>query len=91
MAQTKAKTKKTTKRGRKPARKVVAKISVMKKVINAVKAWLEANGVEGILGFVVGVVFLIFGLKIESGFAFGIFATRNWDIVKNWMIGLLSK
>lgn len=69
---------------------VVEKLSAAKKTINAVKAWLEANGIEGILGLIVGLVLWTMGYKVYAGFAFGVFATRNWDIAKAWVSKLLK-
>jgi len=70
----------------------------MKKVLNfitniftIVKDWIVANGVEGVLGLIAGLVLWAFGYKIYAGFAFGVFATRNWDILKSWVKGLLQK
>ena len=71
-------------------KEVVEKISAIKKAINAAKAWLEGNGVEGILGLIVGLLLWSFGYKIWAGFAFGVFATRNWDLVKNWVKKLMK-
>ena len=70
----------------------------MKKVLNFIKTlftivkdWIIANGVEGVLGLLAGLVLWALGYKIYAGFAFGVFATRNWDLVKSWVKGLLSK
>ena len=79
------------KRVKKTTKKVAEKVSAVKKVINAIKAWLLANGVEGILGVIAGVILWIFGYKIYAGFAFGVFATRNWDLIKGWVLKLLNK
>jgi len=70
---------------------VVEKISAIKKTINAVKSWLEGNGIEGILGLIVGLLLWSFGFKIYAGFAFGVFATRNWDLAKAWVLRVLNK
>ena len=72
-------------------KEVVEKLSMAKKAIKVAKAWLEGNGVEGVLGFILGLILWAFGYKIYAGFAFGVFATRNWDIVKVWVKGLLKK
>jgi len=40
---------------------IIEKISLLKKTINAVKAWLEGNGVEGVLGLIVGLILWTFG------------------------------
>jgi predicted small integral membrane protein len=72
-------------------KEVVEKISAIKKTINAVKAWLEGNGIEGILGLIVGLLLWSFGFKIYAGFAFGVFATRNWDLAKAWVLKLINK
>ena len=72
-------------------KEIVEKLSAAKKVINAVKAWLEGNGIEGVLGLIAGLILWVFGYKIYAGFAFGVFATRNWDIVKSWLFKVLKK
>ena len=70
---------------------VEKKISVMKKVYNKVKDWIIANGIEGIAGAIIGGTLWVFGFKVYAGFALGVFATRNWDIVKLWLLKLLKK
>jgi hypothetical protein len=66
-------------------------LNFIKKIFTIVKDWIVANGVEGVLGLLAGLVLWAFGYKIYAGFAFGVFATRNWDLVKSWVKGLLSK
>jgi len=61
-------------------------IELIKKVYGLIKDWVISNGVEGILGLIVGLVLWIMGYKIWAGFSFGIFATRNWDILKSWLM-----
>jgi len=70
----------------------------MKKVLNfitniftVVKDWIVANGVEGVLGLIAGLLLWSFGFKIYAGFAFGVFATRNWDLAKAWVLKLINK
>jgi hypothetical protein len=65
----------------------------MKKVIEFIKktygvcaSWVKKNGIEGVLGLGVGIALWIFGYKIWAGFSFGVFATRNWDILKSWFL-----
>ena len=58
-------------------------LDFIKKIFTIVKDWVVANGVEGVLGLISGLILWTFGFKIYAGFAFGVFATRNWDIVKN--------
>ena len=65
----------------------------MKKVIEFIKktngvcaSWVKKNGIEGVLGLGAGIVLWIFGYKIWAGFSFGVFATRNWDILKSWFL-----
>lgn len=66
-------------------------LDFIKKIISIVKGWVLANGIEGVLGLIAGLLLWSFGYKVWAGFAFGIFATRNWDIVKNWLLKLLKK
>jgi len=72
-------------------KEVIEKISLAKKAYNTAKSWLVANGIEGILGLIAGLILWAFGYKIYAGFAFGVFATRNWDIAKAWVQKLLKK
>jgi|TARA_B110000977_G_scaffold69095_1_gene93809 hypothetical protein len=69
---------------------VVEKLSFIKKIYNAVKLWAVGNGIEGFLGLIVGLLLWSLGFKIYAGFAFGVFATRNWDLLKDWVKGLLK-
>ena len=66
-------------------------LDFIKKIFTIVKGWIVANGVEGVLGLIAGLFLWAFGYKIYAGFAFGVFATRNWDIVKAWVSKLLKK
>jgi phosphatidylglycerophosphatase A len=50
------------------------------------KKWIVSNGITGILGLLIGLILWAFGYKIWAGFSFGVFATRNWDILKNWIV-----
>lgn len=65
-------------------------LDIIKKIYAIVKDWIVANGVEGVLGLLVGLVLWIMGYKVYAGFSFGVFATRNWDIVKAWFKKLLK-
>jgi len=71
-------------------KKVIEKLSIAKKSFNVAKAWIEGNGIEGVLGLIVGLILWSFGYKVYAGFAFGVFATRNWDLFKNWVKGLIK-
>jgi hypothetical protein len=66
-------------------------LDFIKKIFTIVKDWIVANGVEGVLGLIAGLILWTFGYKIYAGFAFGVFATRNWDIVKAWVLKLIKK
>jgi hypothetical protein len=66
-------------------------LDFIKKIITIVKDWVVANGIEGVLGLIAGLLLWSFGYKVWAGFSFGVFATRNWDIVKNWLLKLLKK
>ena len=65
-------------------------LNFIKKIFTIVKDWIVANGVEGVLGLIVGLVLWAMGYKVYAGFAFGVFATRNWDIAKAWVSKLLK-
>jgi len=60
-------------------------LNFIKKIFTIVKDWIVANGIEGVLGLIAGLLLWAFGYKIYAGFAFGVFATRNWDLLKSWV------
>ena len=66
-------------------------LNFIKRIFTIVKDWIVANGIEGVLGLIAGLILWAFGYKIYAGFAFGVFATRNWDLAKSWIKGLLIK
>ena len=66
-------------------------LDFIKKIFTIVKDWIVANGVEGVLGLIAGLILWTFGYKIYAGFAFGVFATRNWDLAKAWVLRVLNK
>jgi hypothetical protein len=66
-------------------------LDFIKNVYSLVKGWIIANGVEGVAGLIAGAALWTLGYKVYAGFAFGVFATRNWDLFKNWVKGLLEK
>ncbi|MDA9309702.1 hypothetical protein N9Q43_00590 [bacterium] len=67
------------------------KISWFRKTFNAVKSWVVGNGIEGFLGLVAGLLLWSFGFKIYAGIAFGVFATKNWELLKKWFSNLKEK
>tara|TARA_B100000780_G_scaffold147324_1_gene102959 strand:+ start:494 stop:736 length:243 start_codon:yes stop_codon:yes gene_type:complete len=68
----------------------VEKVGFVKRIFNSVKNWVLGNGIEGFVGLIVGLILLPIGYKFYAGIAFGVFATRNWDLFKNWVKGLLK-
>ena len=66
-------------------------LDFIKKIFTIVKDWIVANGVEGVLGLIAGLILWTYGFKVYAGFAFGVFATRNWDIVTAWTSQLIKK
>jgi len=74
----------------KPSPVPVEKVGFLKRIFNSVKKWIVGNGIEGFLGLIIGLVLLPLGFKLYAGIAFGVFATRNWDLFKNWVRGLVK-
>tara|TARA_R110000782_G_scaffold53377_1_gene113696 strand:+ start:84 stop:299 length:216 start_codon:yes stop_codon:yes gene_type:complete len=60
-------------------------LEFIKKIYTIIKNWIVANGITGILGLILGLILWAFGYKIYAGFAFGVFAVRNWDLFKSWV------
>jgi hypothetical protein len=65
-------------------------LNFIKTIFTVVKDWVVANGVEGVAGLIAGLVLWTLGYKVYAGFAFGVFATRNWGIAKAWVSKLLK-
>lgn len=65
-------------------------LDFIKTIFTVVKDWIVANGVEGVAGLIAGLILWTLGYKVYAGFAFGVFATRNWDIAKAWVSKLLK-
>lgn len=62
-----------------------------KKICLTVKKWFISNGFEGILGLILGVFLFLFGNKFWAGISLGVFVTKNWDIIKGFLLSKMSK
>ena len=54
-------------------------LDFIKKIFTIVKDWIVANGVEGVLGLIAGLILWAFGYKIYAGFAFGVLMLKHAD------------
>ena len=66
-------------------------LDFIKKVYNIINTWIMLNGIEGVVGLLAGLVLWAFGFKIYAGFAFGVFATVNWNLFKTKVIKLKNR
>ena len=66
-------------------------LDFIKKIYNIIKTWIMLNGIEGVVGLLAGLVLWAFGFKIYAGFAFGVFATVNWNLFKTKVIKLKNR
>ena len=53
----------------------------MKKIVSFIKS----NGFTALTSVAIGGILWIYGFKIYAGIAFGVFLTRNWDILKGFL------
>ena len=60
------------------------------RIFHIVKDWIAANGIEGTFGLLLGLLLWATQFKVLAGFAFGVFFTRNWDLLKSWISGKLK-
>lgn len=61
-------------------------MTIIKKFYSIIKNWIVENGIEAILGLILGIIFWILPeYQVVSGISFGVFFTRNWFILKNWI------
>ncbi len=54
----------------------------LKEIWGKIIGWIDTKGVSALATLGVGVGLWIFGYKIYAGIAFGVFLTRNWDILR---------
>lgn len=54
----------------------------LKQMIKMLIGWINTKGFTALTALVVGVGLWMVGAKISAGVAFGVFFTRNWDILK---------
>ncbi len=66
-------------------------LDFIKKIYNIIKTWIMLNGIEGVVGLLAGLVLWVFGFKIYAGFAFGVFATVNWNLFKTKVLKLKTR
>jgi hypothetical protein len=66
-------------------------LDFIKKVFDTAKTWIVLNGIEGVVGLIAGLVLWLFGFKIYAGFAFGVFATVNWNLFKTKVLKLRER
>jgi predicted small integral membrane protein len=59
----------------------------VKEIFNTIVSWVDTKGFTALASLGVGVGLWVFGFKVYAGIAFGVFLTRNWDILR----GLLKK
>ena len=57
----------------------------LKQLFSKVKKWINTKGFSALVSLGVGVGLWVFGYKIYAGIAFGVFLTKNWDIIRDWL------
>ena len=59
----------------------------LKELFGKVSKWVDSKGFSALLSLGIGLGLWVFGYKIYAGIAFGVFLTRNWDLLR----GLIKK
>jgi len=59
----------------------------LKTIFKQVVSWVDTKGFSALISLGIGLALWILGYKIYAGVAFGVFLTRNWDILR----GLLKR
>lgn len=54
----------------------------VKEIFGKIVSWVDTKGFTALASLGVGIGLWIFGYKIAAGIAFGVFLTRNWDILR---------
>jgi len=63
----------------------------MNTTLSLIKEWIAKTGLEGFLGLGIAAVLLVLGFKFAAGISAGFFVSKNWDIIKNYVVGLIKK
>mgnify|MGYP003640908530 CR=1 FL=1 len=61
------------------------KMEKVKELFGKVLAWVDSKGFSALLSLGLGLGLWLFGYKVYAGVAFGVFLTRNWDILRGWL------
>jgi len=59
----------------------------IKEIFGKIVSWVDTKGFTALASLGIGLGLWTFGYKIYAGIAFGVFLTRNWDILR----GLFQK
>ena len=57
----------------------------LKELFTKVSGWVDSKGFSALLSLGIGIGLWTLGFKIYAGIAFGVFLTRNWDILMGWL------
>ena len=57
----------------------------LKQLFTKLTGWVDSKGFSALVSLGTGIGLWIFGYKIYAGIAFGVFLTRNWDIIRGWL------
>ena len=59
----------------------------VKEIFEKVVSWIDTKGFSALASLGIGAGLWVFGYEVYAGVAFGIFLTRNWDLLR----GLVTK
>lgn len=57
----------------------------LKEIFGKLTGWVDSKGFSALVSLLIGFGLWTFGYKIYAGIAFGVFLTRNWDIIRGWL------
>lgn len=63
----------------------------MNTTLSLIKEWIAKTGLEGFLGLGIAAALLILGFKFAAGIAAGFFVSKNWDILKKYVLDTIKK
>jgi hypothetical protein len=55
----------------------------LKEIFGKVVSWVDTKGFSALASLAIGAGLWIFGYQIYAGIAFGVFLTRNWDLLRS--------
>ena len=55
----------------------------VKEIFEKVVSWIDTKGFSALASLGIGAALWVFGYQVAAGISFGVFLTRNWDLLRS--------